>query len=55
MNWYEKSAKAHEEWHPVAVAEIRDLFKSGYDIRTIADHMDWSPWVIAELVGEKLS
>jgi hypothetical protein len=55
MNWYEKIAKAHEEKHPETVAEIRHLFKSGNDIRTIAEYMDWSPWVIAELLEERLS
>ena len=55
MNWYEKSAEAHRKRDPEIVAEIKHLFKSGNDIRTIAKYMDWSPWVIAELLGEKLS
>ena len=54
MNWYERSARAHEEKNPEAVAEIKHLFKSGNDIKAIAQYMDWSPWVIAELLGERL-
>ena len=55
MNWYERIARAHEERHPETVAEIKHLFESGNDIKSIANYMDWSPWVIAELLGERLS
>jgi len=54
MNWHEKIAQAHREINPEAVAEVRHLFNSGNSIRAIAQYMGWSPWVIAELLEEKL-
>jgi hypothetical protein len=55
MNWYEKNARDAEERHPETVAEIKRLFESGNDIKSIAIYMDWSQWTIAELLGENLS
>ena len=55
MNWYQRSAQAHREKNPETVTEIKQLFESGNDIKAIAQYLDWSPWVIAELLGERLS
>jgi len=49
------SAQYLETNHPQLVAEVRRLFQEGNSIKALADYMDWSPWTIAELLGERLS